>query len=46
MSLCPSFITISRSDLPSGKIENFTPLESPAACSGDKDEFLLKRTRG
>jgi len=29
------------------EVENsFTPLESPAACSGDKDEFLLKRTRG
>ena len=25
---------------------SFTPLESPVACSGDKDEFLLKRTRG
>ena len=24
----------------------FTPLESPAACSGDEDKFLLKRTRG
>jgi hypothetical protein len=26
--------------------KSFTPLESPAACSGDEDEFLLKRTRG
>jgi hypothetical protein len=25
---------------------SFTPLESPAARSGDKDELLLKRTRG
>jgi len=24
----------------------FTQLESPAACSGDKDEFFLKRARG